>query len=53
VNVVSEGYDIKRFLEALVKEKSKIILKFIFLESIPNIDFFTREELRSVVRKFK
>ena len=23
VNVISEGYDIKRFLEALVKEKSK------------------------------
>lgn len=43
MNVVSEGYDIKRFLEALVKEK----------KSQPNIDFFSREELRAVIKKFK
>lgn len=43
VNVVSEGYDIKRFLEVLVKEKG----------STPNIDFFTRDELKQIIRDFK
>lgn len=30
VNVVAEGYDIKRFLEALVKEKSKFSRNYTF-----------------------
>jgi len=33
----------KRFLEAIQKEKG----------SQPNIDFFTRDELKQVIRKFK
>lgn len=43
VNVIAEGYDQKRFSEALVKAKN----------STPNVDFFTRQELKDVVAKFK
>lgn len=39
----AEGYDVKRFLEALQKEKN----------AQPNIDFYTREELKQLIRKFK
>ena len=52
VNVIAEGYDIKPFLERLVSAKSKnFILNCI--DATPNIDFFTREELKEIVQKFK
>lgn len=35
------------------KKRVRVTFLINFLESVPNIDFFTREELRSVVRKFK
>ena len=53
MEVVSQGYDIKRFLEHLCKVKSKI--QTLSLNSIdhPNVDFFSREELKKVVADFK
>lgn len=54
VNVTAEGYDMKRFLEYLQKEKGKFALKFfILLDSQPNIDFFSRDELKAVIKRFK
>ena len=58
VNVVAEGYDQKRFLEHMVKAKSKfsrriLILMFCSTDTTPNVDHFTREELRDLIRTFK
>jgi len=43
VEVVSQGFDIKRFLEALCAAKN----------GSPNIDNFSREQLKSITAKFK
>jgi len=43
VNVISEGYDQKRFLEFMVKQKN----------TTPNVDYFSRDELRECVKNFK
>ena len=50
---MSQGYDIKRFLEHLCKVKSKIQACSTYLLDHPNVDFFTREELKKVVADFK
>jgi len=36
-----------------LSKKKVSVLSIKILETTPNIDFFTREELRNVVRKFK
>jgi len=53
VNVIAEGYDQKRFLEAIVKVKSKCDKYLTKLDTAPNVDYFTREELKAFVKKFK
>jgi hypothetical protein len=57
-DVVAQGYDIKRFLEAMCEKKSKIhachdTTLMLILESTPNIDYFTRDELRELIKQFK
>lgn len=52
VEVVSQGYDIKRFLEAMISDKSKSIRVNPEVTQ-PNIDYFTREQLKQIVDKFK
>lgn len=59
VNIISEGYDQKRFLEFMVKTKSKPFLFYIltyyatFIDTTPNVDYFNRDELRELVKNFK
>ena len=86
VNIIAEGYDQKRFVEFLVKRKSKCYNLFTSLrlslshlrvdllindrwkfwlcfvlcrplcsaqDTTPNVDYFTRDEIRSVVKDFK
>ena len=56
VNVIAEGYDQKRFLEQMVKAKSKfakISSYEMFIDTQPNVDYFTREELKALVKQFK
>jgi len=43
VNVIAEGYDQKRFIEYMVKQKN----------TTPNVDYFTKDEVKSMVRVFK
>ena len=58
--MIAEGYDQKRFLEHLVKVKSKYILYpnqhnslLVNLDTTPNVDYFTRDEMKVCVREFK
>jgi hypothetical protein len=53
--VTAEGYDMKRFLEYLQKDKSNFALSsdIPFLDSQPNIDFFSRDELKAIIKRFK
>ena len=58
VNVIAEGYDQKRFVEFMVKKKSKckifIELTFIFfIDTTPNVDYFTKDEVKKMVLEFK
>jgi len=43
VNIIAEGYDQKRFIEYMVKQKN----------TTPNVDYFTRDEIQTMVRIFK
>ena len=62
VNVIAEGYDQKRFIEFMVKQKSKcakyeshliLWLQYLLADTTPNVDYFTKDEVKKMVREFK
>lgn len=59
VNVIAEGYDQKRFIEYMVKQKSKCDIFPVLTifsrssDTTPNVDYFTKDEVKSMVRVFK
>ena len=52
---MAEGYDQQRFVRFMCKQKGKIIylLLIVLIDTTPNVDYFTREEIRALVKEFK
>lgn len=58
INVIAEGYDIRRLYKLMQTEKGRwsaiiLYLSELYIDNNPNIDFFTRDELKKLVEKFK
>jgi hypothetical protein len=52
---MAEGYDQQRFVRFMCKQKGKLIYLWLTqpIDTTPNVDYFTREEIRAVVKEFK